>query len=167
MAARWSWDGSCHPRPWGGLIGGVIVGSVAARLSPSRLLGLSAILFGLIDLAICRYLTFIEGIAVGLILFILVGVPATGVAASLQTLLQSSTEDHYRGRIFGAFGTTQGLLILTGTLLGGALGDALGIVPILVVQGGAYVVAGIIVLMLLACFSFSGRALPHQNRPTA
>lgn len=149
----------------GGLIGGVIVGSVAARLSPSRLLGLSAVLFGLIDLAIFVYPTFIEGIAVGLILFILVGVPATGVAASLQTLLQSSTEDHYRGSIFGALGTTQGLLILTGTLLGGALGDALGIVPILVVQGGAYVVAGIIVLMLLAGFDGAGLAQRKRSKP--
>ena len=98
------------------------------------------------------YPALIEGIAVGLILFVLVGVPATGVAAGLQTLLQSSTEDRYRGRIFGALGTTQGLLILTGTLLGGALGNALGIVPSLVIQGGAYVVAGIIVLLLLAGF---------------
>lgn len=31
-----------------------------------------------------------------------------------------------------------------------ALGDALGIVPVLVVQGGAYVLAGILVLVLLA-----------------
>ncbi|MBA3425077.1 MAG: MFS transporter [Rubrobacter sp.] len=81
----------------GGLIGGVVVGSVAARLSPSRLLGLSAVLFGLIDLAIFLYPAFIEGIALGLILFVLVGIPVTGVVASLQTLLQRSTKDHYRG----------------------------------------------------------------------
>lgn len=148
----------------GGLIGGMVVGSVAARLSPSRLLGLSAILFGLIDLAIFVYPAFIEGIALGLILFVLVGVPVTGVVASLQTLLQRSTEDRYRGRVFGALGTTQALLMLTGTLLGGALGDALGIVPVLVVQGGAYVLGGILVLVLLAGVTV-GKSHPGKDDP--
>jgi MFS family permease len=86
---------------------------------------------------------------VGLALFVLVGVPAAGMLAGLQTLLQTSAKDHLRGRVFGALGTTQALLMLAGTLLGGALGDAVGIVPVLVVQGGAYVAAGILVLVLL------------------
>jgi hypothetical protein len=64
--------------------------------------------------------------------------------------LQTSAEDRYRGRVFGAFGTTQALLMLAGTLVGGALGDAAGIVPVLVVQSGAYVLAGLLVLVLLA-----------------
>ncbi|MGI8859002.1 MAG: hypothetical protein ACR2HO_02450 [Rubrobacteraceae bacterium] len=40
--------------------------------------------------------------------------------------------------------------MLTGTLLGGRLGDALGIVRVPVVQGVAYILAGILVLILLA-----------------
>jgi Transmembrane secretion effector len=36
----------------GGVLGGLVVGAAAARLSSSRLLGLGAVLFGLIDLAI-------------------------------------------------------------------------------------------------------------------
>lgn len=134
----------------GGLIGGVVVGSLAGRLSPARLLGLGALLLGLIDLAIFLYPSFVEGIALGLVLFVLVGVPVTGVLTGLQTLLQTSTEDSHRGRVFGALGTTQALLMLCGALLGGALGDAVGIVPVLVVQGGAYVLAGLLVLVLLA-----------------
>jgi MFS family permease len=70
--------------------------------------------------------------------------------AGLRTLLQASAEDHYRGRVFGALGTTQALLMLAGTLVGGALGDVVGIVPVLVVQGCAYVLAGLLVLVLLA-----------------
>ena len=134
----------------GGVLGGLLVGSAAARLSPARLLGLGAVLFGLIDLAIFVYPSFVQSIAVGLALFVLVGIPAAGMLAGLQTLLQTSAEDRFRGRVFGALGTTQALLMLTGTLLGGALGDAVGIVPVLVVQGGAYVAAGILVLVLLA-----------------
>lgn len=134
----------------GGLLGGVVVGSLAGRLLPQRLLGLGALLLGLIDLAIFLYPSFVGGIAPGLALFVLVGVPATGAFAGLQTLLQTSAEDRYRGRVFGALGTTQALLMLAGTLLGGALGDAVGIVPVLVVQGIAYVAAGLLVLVLLA-----------------
>jgi MFS family permease len=134
----------------GGVLGGLVVGAAAARLSPPRLLGSGAVLFGLIDLAIFVYPSFVQSIAVGLALFVLVGVPAAGMLAGLQTLLQTSAKDHLRGRVFGALGTTQALLMLAGTLLGGALGDAVGIVPVLVVQGGAYVAAGILVLVLLA-----------------
>jgi MFS family permease len=134
----------------GGVLGGLVVGTAAARLSPPRLLGSGAVLFGLIDLAIFVYPSFVQSIAVGLALFVLVGVPAAGMLAGLQTLLQTSAKDHLRGRVFGALGTTQALLMLAGTLLGGALGDAVGIVPVLVVQGGAYVAAGILVLVLLA-----------------
>ena len=134
----------------GGVLGGLVVGSAAARLSPPRLLGLGAVLFGLVDLAIFVYPSFVQSIAVGLALFVLVGIPAEGMLAGLQTLLQTSAEDRFRGRVFGALGTTQALLMLAGTLLGGALGDAVGVVPVLVVQGGAYVAAGILVLVLLA-----------------
>ncbi|CAA9407609.1 MAG: hypothetical protein AVDCRST_MAG01-01-1416 [uncultured Rubrobacteraceae bacterium] len=134
----------------GGVLGGLVVGSAAARLSPPRLLGLGAVLFGLVDLAIFVYPSFVQSIAVGLALFVLVGIPAAGMLAGLQTLLQTSAEDRFRGRVFGALGTTQALLMLAGTLLGGALGDAVGVVPVLVVQGGAYVAAGILVLVLLA-----------------
>jgi hypothetical protein len=40
--------------------------------------------------------------------------------------------------------------MLVGTLAGGVLGDTAGIVPVLVVQSGAYVLAGLLVLVLLA-----------------
>ena len=134
----------------GGVLGGLVVGFAAARLSPPRLLGLGAVLFGLTDLAIFLYPSFVQSMAVGLALFVLVGIPATGMLAGLQTLLQTSAEDRFRGRVFGALGTTQALLMLAGTLLGGALGDAIGVVPVLVVQGFAYVAAGILVLVLLS-----------------
>jgi len=146
----------------GGVLGGLVVGSATARLSPSRLLGLGAVLFGLIDLVIFVYPSFVQSIAVGLALFVLVGIPATALLAGLQTLLQTSAEDRFRGRVFGALGTTQALLMLAGTLLGGVSGDGVGIVPVLVVQGGAYVAAGALVLILLA--PVGKRAVPMATR---
>ncbi|HEY3231775.1 MAG TPA: MFS transporter [Roseiflexaceae bacterium] len=133
----------------GGLIGGVIVGFASKQLSPARLIGLSAIVFGLIDLAIFNYPAFIPGIALGLILFVVVGVPGVGFMSGVNTLLQTAVVDQYRGRVFGALGTTQALLMLIGTLAAGMLGDRLGVVTMLNIQGGGYVLAGCAALILL------------------
>jgi MFS family permease len=133
----------------GGLIGSVLVGAVGRRFSTARLIGLSAILFGAIDLAIFNYPALIPGIGLGLILFVVVGIPGVGFMTGVNTLLQTGVDDQYRGRIFGALGTTQGLLALVGTLLAGALGDRLGVVTMLNIQGGGYILAGLLGLMLL------------------
>jgi hypothetical protein len=67
----------------------------------------------------------------------------------VHTLLQTSVADRYRGRIFGALGTSQGLLMLVGTLVAGTLGDRLNVVTMLNIQGGGYILAGLLGLVLL------------------
>jgi len=57
--------------------------------------------------------------------------------------------DEYRGRVFGAFGTTGALMALAGSALAGALGDRVPVVAVLSIQGGVYIVAGLGVLALL------------------
>jgi MFS family permease len=133
----------------GGLIGGVLVGWVGNRVPPSRLIGLGGVAFGLIDLAIFNYPAFFPGFLLAVVLFVVVGVPGVGMSTGINTLLQSAVADEYRGRIFGTYGTTAALLALLGTSLAGALGDRLGVVTVLNIQGGAYVVAGLVVLALL------------------
>jgi Na+/melibiose symporter-like transporter len=139
----------------GGLIGGLLVGSAGRIFAPARLIGLSGVLFGAIDLAIFNYPAFVPGIVLGLILFVVVGIPGVGFATGVNTLLQTTVADQYRGRIFGALGTTQGLLMLIGTASAGALGDRLGVVTVLNIQGGGYILAGLIALALLR------GAVPH------
>jgi MFS family permease len=133
----------------GGLLGGLVVGSASRLFTPARLIGLSGILFGALDLAIFNYPAFIPGILLGLILFVAVGIPGVGFMSGVSTLLQTSVADQYRGRIFGALGTTQGLLMLIGTISAGALGDQLGVVTVLNMQGCGYILAGLIGLTLL------------------
>jgi MFS family permease len=133
----------------GGLIGSLLVGALGGRFSTARLIGLSAILFGAIDLAIFNYPAFIPGIELGLILFTFVGIPGVGFMTGVHTLLQTSVADRYRGRIFGALGTSQGLLMLVGTLVAGTLGDRLNVVTMLNIQGGGYILAGLLGLVLL------------------
>ena len=133
----------------GGLIGGVIIARLGTRIKPRALLGLSAIVFGLIDLAIFNYPAFFPGIAIALILFVVVGLPSAAFGASYSTLLQSIVEDEYRGRIFGALNTTFALLMLGGMGLASVAGDVLGIVPVINIQGYGYVMAGLLAMALL------------------
>lgn len=144
----------------GGLIGGAIVGRLGSALSPARLIGLSGIAFGLIDLALFNYPALLPGLAPALALIFLVGMPGVGFMTGIQTLLQISTVDQYRGRVFGALSTTMALLALIGTTLASALGDLLGVVTLLNLQGAGYICAGALALALL------GHAAGGEPAPT-
>lgn len=140
----------------GGLLGGVLIGSVASRFTPVRLFGVGNIVFGILDLALFNYPLFFSGIWVGIALIGLVGIPTIGMGAGLTTLLQRSVRDEYRGRVFGLMGTTSALLQLTGTLIAGVLGGVLGPIVLLNIQGGSYVLMGLLALVVLP------RVLPRE-----
>src|SRR5215213_5284226 len=133
----------------GGLIGGLLVGWLGNKASSIVLIGLGALAFGLIDLAIFNYPAFLPGFTLALILFVAVGIPGVAMVTGMNTLLQSAVADEYRGRIFGTYGMTGALLALIGATLAGALGDRLGAVTLLNIQGGVYVAAGLLVPVLL------------------
>ena len=63
--------------------------------------------------------------------------------------MQAKSPDAYRGRIFGALGMTAGLFALIGTITAGFLTDHLGVVTVLNIQAGGYVLGGLLILMLL------------------
>jgi MFS family permease len=134
----------------GGILGGLVVGRVATRLGYVRLLGISGILFGLIDLALFNYPRFFSGVGIGLGLMALVGVPGVGFSTAQNTLVQKNVADAYLGRVFGAYGTIGALFYLISTALAGLVGDAIGPIPLLTFQGGAYVAAGVFALVTLS-----------------
>ena len=133
----------------GGIVGGVLITGLANRLAPHWLLGWGALGLGVVDLMIFNYPFFLSGIALALCLIAVAGLPVSALQAGLLTLFQTNVEDKYRGRIFGTYGTTVALLNLVGMGLAAVLGDPLGIVPVINVQGVAYVVAGMVGLVLL------------------
>lgn len=135
----------------GGLLGGIAVGTLGRRLPMARLIGLSALLFGAIDLAIWNAPTVVPAYAlvVAVALFVAVGVPGAGVQAGAITLMQQGVDDAYRGRVFGAFGTSAALAQVGGMALAGVLGDRLGALPLLNVQAGLYLLTGVLALALL------------------
>ena len=134
----------------GGLIGGVVGAYAGRRLAPERLFGLSLLVFGLLDLVLFNYPLVFGGVWIGSMLMIFVGIPSVSTQAARATILQTNVDDEYRGRVFGSMGTTAALLMLAGTTAAGVAGGALGPIALLNFQGGAYVVAGVFVLVALA-----------------
>jgi MFS family permease len=133
----------------GGLLGGLAVGAVGSRVMSRWTIGLGQVLFGLIDLAIFNTPAYFPMYWLSVGLFVAVGIPGLFSSTGAQSLLQAASPDAYRGRVFGALGTTFGVTLLLGALLAGAITDRLGVVTVLNIQGAGYVLAGIFVVLLL------------------
>ena len=134
----------------GGLLGGLVGAYAARRLAPERLYGLGLLAFGIFDLALFNYPLLLDGVWIGSALMILVGIPSVSSQAGSATILQTEVEDAFRGRVFGSLSTSGSLLVFAGTTAAGLTGALLGPIVLLNFQGGAYVAAGLFVLLVLA-----------------
>jgi MFS family permease len=133
----------------GGIMGGVVITWIAPRVRTYRLLGVSAVMLGLVDLVLFNYSTFFTSIAFAYGLLVVAGPWAVGIGAGYNTLIQSNAADAYRGRVFATLGLTTSLFTLVGIVLAGFAGDTFGIVPVINIQGYVYILAGIICLVVL------------------
>jgi MFS family permease len=133
----------------GGLVGSLLVGHFGQRTWPALLLGAGAILLGLIDLAIFCAPLVTDWMVVPLVLMACVGIPAAALVTGQTTLIQTGVADSHRGRLFGSFFGTMALRSLIGTVLAGALGDIVGIIPLLTLDCLGYVCGGLFVLAYL------------------
>ena len=129
-----------------GIVGTLLVGRFGARLSPRVLMGWSSIVAGAI--LVVKYN--VPSIPVALVLTVPGGVTSVAAAVGVETLIQRSIRDEYRGRVFGALGATGALLSLLGAGTGGALAEVVGIVPMLTVAAALVLVSGIVVLRAFA-----------------
>jgi hypothetical protein len=64
-------------------------------------------------------------------------------------VIQRLTDDASRGRVFGALFAAEGVALLVGISAAGVLGDVVGIIPVLVVQGLGFMIGGLVVLSRL------------------
>ncbi|MDX6283132.1 MAG: hypothetical protein QOH03_4203 [Kribbellaceae bacterium] len=133
----------------GGIAGGLVAAAIGSRFSAAKLWGFGAVAFGLIDLAMFLYPLFWKGLAPAFVCMIVVGVPGAFMIAGLMTVIQRLTDDTSRGRVFGALFATEGLAVLVGIVGAGALGEVVGIIPLLVIQGLGFSVGGLVVLSRL------------------
>jgi MFS family permease len=133
----------------GGIAGGLLAARWIARLGAVRLVPVTLLLFGLVDLVIFNYPRWFTAIVPVLVLFVVVGVPGAVGFAATMTVLQGSVENAFLGRVFAVAGVLGSAGMLVGAALGGVLGDDVGVVNMLTIQGLGYVVAGLLAGVLL------------------
>ncbi len=110
-----------------------------------RLVALGAAFIGALELGMFNF----PSLPLTLVLFPLTGAAVIGLYTGLQTLLQVSVEDRYRGRVFGAYGTTNSLLTVAGMGLGGALGDVLPVLLLMNASAVLYILTGVVARVVL------------------
>jgi MFS family permease len=129
----------------GGILGGLLLGWSSRVIDETRLFSLSLIANGLLLIAMFNILV----LPVIVALAVLAGVTVIGWFVMSQTLLQKWVPDRYRGRVFGAYETTQALMMLVGMGLAVALEGLLGVAVVLSIVGAVWSVAGLVAWLVL------------------
>ncbi len=128
----------------GGLIGGLLIGWLGNRIHANRLTGLLA-LNGVLILILAN----LPSLPVALVALLLAGIPIVGFSVGVDTLLQRYVADRYRGRVFGALGTSMSIFMLIGQGLSSLFGDRLGPGLLLDLKGFFDITAGLLAFFLL------------------
>lgn len=135
----------------GGIVGGILI-SWLGNVKPMHLFAFGLLFLGLIDLVMFNVSAVIPGMAPVLVLMVVVGVPATAIGAGYTTLLQTGTKSKFLGRVFSLVDTVSALALLAGMVVAGVVGDLIGVLGLIKVQGTAHVLAGLMALALLKFF---------------
>lgn len=130
----------------GGIVGGLVAAAIGSRLPAATMWGIGAFCFGLVDLTLFCYPLISDSLLPAFACMIVVGLPGAFTVAGMMTVFQHLTQDGTRGRIFGAITAAESVAVLVGITSAGFLGDAVGIIPVLVFQGLGYVVGGLVIL---------------------
>jgi len=141
----------------GAVVGGLALGSQGRSLPPTKALAFGLIVTGLVLVIVVHSVL----LTVVLPLWALIGVAVVVVEVRLQTLLQVSVTDAYRGRVLGAYTATQSALLLVGMAVSGALGGIAGPGPTLELAGILYAGGGVATAFVMP------RALPKTDAAPA
>lgn len=137
----------------GGILGGVLLGQFGRGLSPGRLFGIGTILVGAMLLVMynAASLPLAANILVPFVLTLcfLKSIPLVGSGAGLDTMFQQAVPDEFRGRIYGAVGTSINLVGMASLWIAGTLGEIIGIAPALSLGCIDFIVAGFLGMVLL------------------
>lgn len=133
-------------RGLGGLGGAFLIGAASRRFSANQLAPLGLFSSGVILLLMIHF----PSVASAIILTGLVGVPAVAFLVGARSLLQTETEEGFRGRVFGSYATINSVAAIGGMGIGSGLVSPLGIVRALDVAGFLYLAAGLTALWVLS-----------------
>ncbi|MBT5774979.1 MAG: MFS transporter [Dehalococcoidia bacterium] len=113
-------------RGLGGVLGGLIVAQFGVRISERRLMPAAIFAMALIFAGLAN----IHILPVAMLMLLLTGPPAMAFMVSVQTLLQRTVADAFRGRVFGVYATVVSIASLTGMGLSATTLDSIGPVAI-------------------------------------
>ena len=134
----------------GGLVGGLVIVRSTRGMSPRQVLGAASVAFGLLDALLFVSPLIRPELVVSLVMIGIVGIAGVAFMAGFNAILQTSVDDAYRGRVFGAIFATMAVLRLASTVIAGVLGGIVSPIPLLIaMQSGSYVVLGLAALGLL------------------
>lgn len=124
----------------GGLIGGLLVGQFGRKLAPIQLIRGGLLISGAsIFIMLTR-----PSLLVMIGILVLIGPALMAWLISLQTIGQKETENTYRGRIFGAIGTTTTLIMFFGSAIAGFMADQIGTFILVAAAASIYILASIL-----------------------
>jgi MFS family permease len=124
----------------GGILGALLLGWSSSLIDETRLFSLSLIANGILLIAMFN----IPVLPVIVALAVLAGMTVIGWFVVSETLLQKWVPDRYRGRVFGAYETTQALTMLVGMGIAVVLEGLFGVVLVLSIVGAAWAGAGVV-----------------------
>ncbi len=145
-----AWAAILSAQAVGGLIGALVVGRYLHSVPPALLLGVGTLIFAVIDLAIFTYPLILPIVAPAVIGMVIVGVPISAMNVGSTTLQQSLTTDSHRGRIVGSFQALWALGMVSGTIVAGVLGPAIGIIPMMALDSVIYFAGGLLIIYAAA-----------------
>ncbi|GCE47232.1 putative MFS family arabinose efflux permease [Thermosporothrix hazakensis] len=138
----------------GTLLGALLVSTLTKKVKPVILVSLGLISTGCTMLL----LAFFPNLWLALGAIAIIGVLLAGCMVSIQTLLQISVDERYRGRVFSSFETIISLTMLVGLLASSGIGDRVGPAPLIAANGALAVIAALVSLWLLRSARFSEEA---------
>lgn len=127
------------------MIGLLGIGRLSNRVAPYQFMAASSVAAA----ALMLILVNVPAVVLVILGFLLVGPAIPGNKVGADTLLQQSVDDAYRGRVFGAVGTTTGLVTLLGMAFSSGLGDVMGITATMDLAGAIYFFSGVVAVAML------------------
>lgn len=127
------------------LLGGLLAGWAVERFELRRLMVGGTLIVGV--LMVIMYTQ--TSLSVMFVLSALLGLPMVVSNVATATLVQLATPEAYRGRVYGALGTTTAFVGVLATGGAALFGEQLGVVRMLTLAGGITVLAGLAALVLV------------------
>jgi MFS family permease len=167
------------PLGLGMILGGFIIGRLGHRFAKRSIVGKGVLLAGLLFFAvgvaplISPVINYFPGhhsplpffyqpplsavLAIG---SFFLGMTMVSIVIPSQTVLQESTPEEDRGKVFAVLGTVMAGMSLIPVLVAGILADIFGALPIFIAMGGAIALCGL--LAIKPDFYFEEHHLPFQ-----